>query len=289
MNELSLAELWNLFWPSIAAALISAALSGLLGIFVLTRRLAFVSAALGQVSGVGVAGGFLIGSYFGVDPHEHTPLWLDPVLMALLLTAAVAALMSYLPRVTRTTQESVIAFAYLLAASLALVILASPAIVQEAHEVGDLLFGSSVAVRREHLVELVVAAIVVGGSFLLLFKEFVFLSFDREMARASGLPVRRLELWMYLAIGVAVAVGTRAIGALPVFGFLVLPTAAALMVVQSVRAVVALSVAGALLAAVGGFYLSFVESLPTGPMMVLCAAATWPLAWGVRLVQRLRR
>ncbi len=301
MSGLSIAELWELFGSAIIASVAAAALSGMLGFFVVTRRIAFVSAALGQVSGLVVASGFLVGSLFGHDPHEHTPLWLDPVILALLVTALVAAAFAWVPRIQRTTPESVVAFAYLAAAALALIVLANPRMVQEAHEVGDLLFGNTVAVRREHLIELLVVAFVVVASVLVLFKDLVFISFDREMARTLGLPVTRLDLWLHLAIGLSVAVATRAVGALPVFGFLVLPTGAALLVSQTVRGVVILSVTGAVLAAGAGFYLSFISglpdpltpeiapwSLPTGPTMVACAAAYWPVAVVVRIITRRR-
>jgi len=285
VSDVSVVDLWALFWTSITASAVAAALSGLLGFFVVTRRVAFVSAALGQVSGLVVALGFLVGIVFGHDPHEPTPLWLDPVVIAILVTGLVAAALAWLPRVQRTTPESTVAFVYLSAAAAALIVLAHPAIVQEAHEVGDLLFGSSVAVRREHLIELAVVAAVVGVSFIVLFKELVFVSFDREMAQTLGLPVTRLDLWMHLCIGISVAVATRAIGALPVFGFLVLPAGAALLVSESVVGVVILSTAGALFAAAAGFYWSFVESVPTGPMMVITAAAYWPIAALIRFVR----
>ena len=290
MNEaMSLADFWTLFAPSITAALVAAALCGVLGFFVVLRRVAFVSAALGQISGLGVACGFLLGTVFGLDPHEHTPLYLDPVVIAILLSAGTSVVLAYVSRVQRTSPESTVAFVYLAASALAIIVLASPKIVQEAHEVGDLLFGSTVAVRREHLVELGVVAVVVLATQLLLFKDFLFISFDPEMARTLGLPVTALDMVLNLSIGVSVTVATRALGALPVFGFLVLPAGAALLASQSLRGVLAFSVAGAMFAAGFGFYLSAVLEMPTGPMMVVVAAAYWPLAAAYRLLRdRLR-
>ena len=301
MSGISLADFWALFWPALSASLVAAALSGLLGFFVVVRRVAFMSAALGQLSGLAVASGFLLGSFFGMDPHGRTPLYLDPVVLALVVAGVVAALLSYVPKVQRTTPESTVATVYLGASALALIVLANPRIVQEAHEVGDLLFGNTVAVRTEHLLELVVVAGVVALSVVLLFKDLVFVSFDREMARTLGLPVFWLDLWLHLSIGLSVAVATRAIGALPVFGFLVLPAGAALLISDSVWKIVALSILGAIVAAAAGFYISFVSgmpdaaaadqasalwSLPTGPTMVACAAAYWPLASVVRALSR---
>jgi zinc transport system permease protein len=286
VNGLSLADFWDLFWPSLTASALAAVLCGALGVFVVLRRVAFVSAALGQVSGLGVALGFLVGSFFGVDPHGETPLYLDPVVMALVLTGALSTVLSVTSRAQRTSPESAVAFSYLVAAALALVALASPRIVQEAHEVNDLLFGSTVAVRQEHLVELAVVAVLVLSAGTFYFRDLVFVSFDREMARTLGLPVKRLEAGLNLAIGVSVAVATRAVGALPVFGFLVLPAGAALLTSERMGALPFLSAGLAMASALGGFYLSYVQNWPTGPLMVLCAAATWPLAWAVQRLTR---
>lgn len=285
-ESISLADFWALFGNSIIAALLAATLCGYLGFFVVLRRLGFVSAALGQISGLGVALGFFLGSYFGIDPHAPTPIYLDPVVLALALAGISSAALGYVSRIERTSPESVVAFAYLASTAMAIIVLASPRIVQEAHEVGDLLFGNAVAIRREHFVELAAVTVAVLGSHAFVFKDLLFVSFDREMAQAVGLPVMKLDLFLHVSIGISVAVATRAVGALPVFGFLVLPTGAALLASDSVRGVVALSIAGAILAATAGFYLSFVESWPTGPLMVACAAAYWPLAALYRIARR---
>jgi len=285
-EPISLADFWALFGNSIVAALLAAALCGYVGFFVVLRRLAFVSAALGQISGLGVAFGFFLGSYFGVDPHAPTPIYLDPVVLALVLTGIASTALGYVMRVERISPESVIAFAYLASTAMAIIILASPRIVQEAHEVGDLLFGNAVAIRREHFLELVAVAFAVLCSHAFLFKDLLFVSFDREMAQAVGLPATKIDILLHVSIGISVAAATRAIGALPVFGFLVLPASAALLASDSVRGVLALSIAGAMLAAGGGFYLSFLQSWPTGPLMVACAAAYWPLAVLYRIARR---
>ncbi len=276
------ATFWSLFGTAILAALAAAVLCGVLGVFVVLRRVAFVSAALGQLSGLGVAFGYLLGSLLGRDPHTPVPLWLDPVVLALILTGAASLSMAWISRAQRAPAESVVAFGYLTATALAILVLAAPQMVQESHEVSMLLFGNAVAVSNEHLVELATVTVLVLASQAFFFKDFLLVSFDRDIARSLGLPVRSLELGLNLSIGVSVAVATRAIGALPVFGFLVLPAGAALLAFDSMRAVVLTSVIAAVVAAIGGFYLSFVESWPTGAMMVACAAAFWPLALLVR-------
>ena len=78
-----------------------------------------------------------------------------------------------------------------------------------------------------------VAVLGVGGlvavTTILCREGFVFSGFDPDGARVQGLPVRLLELLLVGLITLEVGVTTRALGALPVFGFSVLPGVAALL------------------------------------------------------------
>jgi ABC-type Mn2+/Zn2+ transport system permease subunit len=272
--------------PMLAAVLASAML-GYLGFFVVLRRIAFMSAALSQVSGLGVALAFLVGSFAGVTPHTETPLWLHPSLWALGFASLGAAAMAVLGRSRRGTPETVVAVAYVGASSLVLLVLASPRLVQEAHEIGDLLFGNAVVVRRQDLWNLGLAALLVSVVHGLLFRSFLFASFDSDAARVSGVPVQRVDLLLHLSLALEVAVATRALGTLPVFSFLVLPAGAALLLAERLTLVLLLSVVIAVSCAVGGYALSWFLSLPTGPVMVVLGVAVWSLA-GLRWLGRTR-
>lgn len=265
------------------ASLIGAGLLGYLGFFVVLRRVAFMSAALSQVSGLGVATAFWVGSFFGVSPHDETAFWFSPVTFALgfALLGAVAFTLPSGSR--RVAPESVVALAYLASSALVIVVLNSPRIAQEAHEIGDLLFGNAVVVRREHLVQLAVGAVLVLAVHAVFFKDFLFTSFDHETAASLGVPVRALDLGLHASLAVAVAVSTRALGALPVFAFLVLPAGAALLFSERLKVVLVLSVAFSMVSAAVGYWLSWTWSLPTGPVMVALAALFWGLGGLKRL------
>jgi len=282
MSFFSAYFLWR---DSLAASAIAAALCGYLGVFVVLRRIAFVSAALSQISGLGVALAFYVGSFWGIDPHgPSTPFYAAPEVYALVLSCAASIALGLPARARRVNPESVVALAYLFAAASVVLVLRSPRIIQEAHEVSELIFGNAVAVRESHLVHLTIAAAIIGALHFFLFKDFLFASFDGEAARGVGYPVAFLDATLYLSLAVAAAVATRAIGTLPVFAFFVLPAGAALLWSQRLSIVVATSVAIAVAAAVLGYYLSFVYRLPTGPTM----AALCGLAWlpGLRLARR---
>jgi zinc transport system permease protein len=262
-------ESWFLWRDPMAVAILAAALCAFVGVYIVLKRVVFVSAALSQLSGVGVALAFWLASLLGVDPH-HAPIWLHPLWYALLFACGGAALFSLNLSHRRVAGETVVGFGYLVGA--AGVILVLNFVSQEAHEVNDLLYGNAVAVPPQQI------KIMAGTTFAVLFlhgvlgKEFVFVTYDPEMARTLGLPTRRWNLLLFLSIAVAISVSTRAIGALPVFAFMVIPPAAGLLLGQRLWSVFTISVGVAVLGAAFGYYVSFHWSLPTGASMVLVSS-----------------
>ena len=95
---------------------------------------------------------------------------------------------------------------------------------------------------------------------------------DRETAQAMGLDDRLWSGLLFFTIGLAIPVSARALGALPVFAFLTIPAAAALLVTSRLRPAFAIATALGLAAAGGGYVLSWFWQIPTGPTMVALAA-----------------
>src|SRR5207248_2277370 len=133
-------DLWR--EPMIAGVLAGAVL-GYIGVFVVLKRMVFVSAALSEISGVGVAFAFWLGAVLGIDPHAHAtiPLLLEPTWFSLVFACLAAALFSLRPGHRKLATETIVGLGYIISSALVLAILNSPRIAQEAHAVGDMLFG----------------------------------------------------------------------------------------------------------------------------------------------------
>jgi zinc transport system permease protein len=116
---------------------------------------------------------------------------------------------------------------------------------------------------------------------LLRYRRFLFVSFDADTAAASGYSVYGNEVLLYVTFAVMISVATRAIGALPAFGFTVLPALAALTIASSMGRAFVLAIGIGVISAVVGYYLSFIWELPTGATMVGLAGAIY-LAGQVR-------
>jgi zinc transport system permease protein len=259
---------------TLAGTGIVAVLCSYLGVFIVLRRAVFVGAALAQVSSLGVALALFLGGLWGARTHGQLPWLAQP--LALLLTVGAALLFAFQARERRLPRETAIGVAYAAAGALAILVVAVSAGAES--EVMNLLFGNVLTISGPGIAGLGLLALLVGGTHVAFFKEFLFVSFDPDMAQALGLRARWWNALLFATIGVTVAFAIRAAGALVVFGFLVLPAATALTLGRSFQMVIALAIAIGWLACCTGVSISYVFDLPTGPTMVAVNVAFLGLA-----------
>jgi ABC-type Mn2+/Zn2+ transport system permease subunit len=255
-------EIWR---EPLLASVIAGALCGFLGVYVVLRRTVFVSAALTQLSTLGLIAALLFEESLGVEV-EHAGVQLA---VALAFSVAGALLLGMAVRGRRVPAESAVGGTYVLAG--ALVVLGANRLVHAAHDLNAMVFGNAVAVPLVDLVALAAVAVVCVAVQALFAKELVFVSFDPETAAALGYDTRRWDGLLFATLGLAIPVAARALGALPVFAFLTIPAAGALLLVRGLRAAFLLAAAIGLVAAAGGYLVSWFLQIPTGATMVVLA------------------
>ncbi|MFH1834389.1 MAG: metal ABC transporter permease [bacterium] len=267
MDDFGFWESWFAWRDAMIVALLSAAALAYLGLWVVLKRVVYVPLALSQVSSVGVVVAYLLGSWIGVHPHdEHgCGILLDPSWMSLAFALATAFWFA------RPHEDSSLAVvtAYLLSGAAVLIL--GSFVRQELHDVQTVLFGNAVLVDTVQIFYVGGAALVVLVVHLLLHRRFLFVSFDPDAAGAAGLKPFRTEVILYASFALMISVATRAIGALPAFGLMVLPAMAGLRLARSMKAAYAVAVVSGTLAAGFGYYLSFRFGFPTGASMVALA------------------
>jgi zinc transport system permease protein len=252
--------------PMIVGA-VSGAICGFLGVYIVLRRIIFVSAMLTQVSSFGVALAFYLQGFSALSLFGSL---IDPFSLSLVMTVVAAIFFALNRGFYRISQEGVIGFGYLIASGIVVII--ADRITQGAHDIADILFGNAVVVDRK---EVYIVPAVALFSFLVhwkFFKDFIFISFDPEAARLFKYPVRILNTVLLVTVGVVVAVTTKALGALPVFALAVLPALTALFLTDKLRSVFIFSVLIGVLSSTLGYYSSFILSLPTGASVTTCAS-----------------
>lgn len=273
-------------------ALIGSVLVGLVcplvGVYFVLRRMIFLGVALPQLSASGIACSFFVYRVL-VGPHQHFELTERGLAMigSFAFTLAGLLILAAFER-HRETVEARIGLTYAIAAAATILFVAAdPG--ADAHMV-SLLKGDILAATSASLILLVGVFSAVVLTLLAFRKEFLLVSFDRDLAIVFG---KRVGLWdslLYLLIGVTISLGVMTAGPLVTFGFLVVPPLTARLVT---RRMLTFSLVAAGLGAVTaffGFYCAYRFDLPLGPAEVAVASlALLVVAVGSAVFRRLRR
>jgi len=243
----------------------------LVGAYFVLRRMIFLGVALPQLSAAGIAFSF-VGYRLAVGAHEHGNVSERSLAMvgSFAFTLTGLLVLTAFERRGRETVEARIGVTYAIAAALTILFLAV-----DPHgdaEMVNLLKGDILATTRTSLTLL---ASVLGAVVLVLFacrKEFLLVSFDRDLAVVFGKWVGLWDGLLYLIIGVTISLGVMTAGPLVTFGFLVVPPLTARFLTRRMLSfsLVAAAIGGA--AAFGGFCCAYRMDLPLGPAEVALAS-----------------
>lgn len=270
---------WELFRDPLVAGVVAGATLGTLGVYIVLRRMVFVSAALSQAAGLGVAVAFYAQIALGAGSLLGEPLW-----VATAFTTATMLLLSRSGSERWMSRESVLGAVYLAGGAGALLV--GTKIRQEAHDIQSLLFGAAVLVTPSDLARLELVSAASLALQLAAGRGLRLASFDRDGARVRGLPVRLLDLALLFSIAATVSVATRVLGALPVFAFSVLPAMAAVLIAPSVRAAMVCAAALGAIAGGVGYLAAFLFAWPVGASQTAVAAAMMLAAAALKGVTR---
>lgn len=218
-------------------ALLAALLVGIaapsIGVFLVQRRLALMGDGIGHVAFMGVAAGIFFGT--------------SPIVTGIVAASVAGAGIEVLRERGRTAGDVALALIFYGG-------LAGGAIFTfksgQSNKVLGYLFGSVLTVNNQDLLVLLVAGAAVVAIMTIWRKEFFALCYDEEVAKVSGLPVRRMNFALAVVAAVTVGVTMRVVGILLVSAMLVLPVAIVQQLSRSFRVTaVASMVVGAALSA----------------------------------------
>jgi zinc/manganese transport system permease protein len=146
-----------------------------------------------------------------------------------------------------------------------------------------LLFGTFLGITRSQVLVLLAVALGSLAALSILARPLLFASVDRDVARASGVPVRLVDGAFLLILGLAIAAVSQLTGALLVFALLVAPPASAHLITVRPLAGLCLSVALALAIVWIALALAYFTIYPVGFYVTTLAFAVYV---AVRVVKR---
>jgi len=238
----------NIFLAGIFAAVGLAPWS----VYVVLRRIVFSGAAVAEVASAAVALAVLV--------------QLAPFPIALALTVLSFLALSRLADSPKLPPETLVGMLYA-GGSAASVLLIAKAPRGEA-DILNILFGNILTVPSSMLWAMAGVFGVLSVLQYLAAKEFLISAYDPDMGRTLGIRVGLWNMIFYGALGVAVAVAIRAVGALLTFTLLVAPGASALCLTGRLSRAFKIALLLGVIAAAVGVVLSYQFDLPTGPTIV---------------------
>jgi zinc transport system permease protein len=268
-----------LFKDALYGALVLSVVCAVLGVYVVLRRIVFVGAAIAQLSSLGIAlAVWMSGRGWLLVATEH------PVAFALVFALA-GSIVFALGSVGRASipPDATIGVTYAVAAAMGILLIAK-ASHGEAHDI--FLQGNILGITRMDTYVLAAVSAPVLLIHLIFYKEFLFVSFDRETARTLGYNVRFWNLLLYVTLGLVIAFAMQFAGVMLVFDYLVVPAVTGLLVSRSMRGIFTVAIGSALLASFVGFSISVPFDLPTGPAIIATSGVLAMIGWGVRWMQR---
>ncbi len=262
---------------SVRFALIGSALlglsCGLLGSFIVVRKMALMGDALSHAVLPGVAIGFLWN------------MTKDP--LAILIGATIAGLLgtflvSAISRTTRLKEDAALGLvlATFFAIGICLVTMIQRLPTGNKSGLDKFLFGQAAALSAEDITLMAIVTSIAVVMVVAFYKELLASSFDPGFSRSIGLPTRWIHHGLMLLLTASVVIALQAVGVVLVSAMLITPASAAYLLTDRLHRLVVMAAAFGVGAGMAGAFLSFVgPSLPTGPLMVIGASALFSAAF----------
>jgi zinc/manganese transport system permease protein len=250
--------LLGLVTDSLIAAVVLGVVGGLVGVFVQIRDMQFAVHGISELSFAGASAALLLGVNVAAGS----------IVGSLVAGALIGGL-----GVRARDRNSVIGV--LMPFGLGLGVLFLSLYQGRAANKFGLLTGQIVAVDTVQLGWLVGVGLVVLAGLAIIWRPLLFVSADPEVAIARGVPAGALSVVFALLLALAAALAVQVVGALLVLALLVTPAAAAFRVTASPLLAPVLSVAFAVVSAVGGILLALGSSVPISPFVTTISFAIY--------------
>jgi len=239
---------------------------GVIGTFVVVKRIVFVSGGIAHAAYGGIGLGYFLG--------------LDPVLGAVIFSLAAALGMGTVQRRTGERADTLIGVMWAIGMATGIILVdLSPGYKAD---LLSYLFGSILAVPSSDLVVMVVLNLVIVACVALFYKELVAISFDEVFATVESVPVGAMYLVLMGLVALTVVMLMRVVGLILVIAMLTIPAAIAGRFVKDMKRMMILASGLGMLFMTAGLWLSYFLNLTSGATIILLAGLGYLVSIGLQ-------
>ena len=252
---------YTFFQHALIGSLLASIVCGMVGTYIVTRRLVFISGGLTHAS----FGGIGLGLYTGIPP----------ILSAALFAVLSAFGVEWLSKRKDMREDSAIAVFWTLGMALGIIFtFLSPGF---APDLSAYLFGNILTITLADIALLAALAAVLTLFFVLYLRPIVYVAFDREFARSQGIPVQLFEYAMMMFIALTIVACLRMVGIVLVISLLTIPQMTANLFSYRFHQIIWLSIGIGYLSCLGGLLISFYLNVPSGASIIFFSIIIYAL------------
>ncbi|HBL35337.1 MAG TPA: hypothetical protein DDZ55_00850 [Firmicutes bacterium] len=259
---------YNFLQNAILAGVLSSLACGVTGVYVVVKRITFISGGIAHA----ILGGIGVAYYLGKDP-----------LYGAVVTALLSAFLLGMINLTARQHEDTIIGA-LWAVGMAVGIIFMTLTPGYSVDLMSFLFGNILMVTTPVLRVLFSLDLVILLVVTVFYRQFLLVCYDEEYARLRGLPVKALYILLLALIALTVVILIKVVGLIMVIALLTLPAAVAGLFTHQLRHMMILASGLGLLFILVGLVFSYQLNLPSGATIVIIAGFGYLGALGLRKI-----
>lgn len=252
---------------AVIASVLAGICCGIIGTYIVTRRLVFLSGGITHSS----FGGIGIAYYLGINP----------LIGAALFAVASAFGIELFAGNNKVREDSTIGILWSFGMAIGIVfVFLTPGY---APNLMSFLFGNILLVTQSNIISLAIFNIVLIAAMTLLYRPIIYTACDRNYAKTQGLPVRAISLLMLILVSLSIVLNIRVVGIVLLVSLLTIPAVVANLLTKNYLKMTILSTIIAIIGTLMGLYVSYALDIPAGASTVVLLAM---LFFVVRLIKR---
>jgi len=246
---------------AIMAGILASIACGIIGVYVVVKRIVFISGGIAHAS----FGGIGLGYYLGINP-----------IIGVLPFSIVSALsMGWVSKRSRLPEDTAIGILWAMGMSIGIILVSmTPGY---APDLMTYLFGNILTVPFFDIVLMLILDAIIILVVYSFYKEFLALCFDEEFATVRGVHAERLYLVLLCLIALTIVVLIRVVGIILVIALLTIPAAMSRQFTSNLKSMMLLSIMFGAVFSSGGIWLSYLFDVPSGATIVLVMSVVYLL------------
>ncbi len=247
---------YTFFQKAILTALLASISCGIIGSYVVSKRIVFISDGITHASFGGIGLGYFLG--------------LNPIITAMVFGILSAFGIRFISSKGNIREDSTIGIFLALGMAVGIIfIYLTPGY---APDLSSYLFGNILTVTSNDIVLSSVITLVSSAGIILFYKEILFVAFDEQYAKIMNLKVELINYSMIALVALVVVVNIRIAGVILIISLLTIPQTTALLISKKFNVIIILSIIIGLISSIAGLYLSFYLNIPSGASIVFSEA-----------------